>query len=311
MKLFCKNRFAPFFSAIAWPILGSIVTVILHSLWPLVGLSHPPYMQCRQCDTISVELGVDPFWLTSFTMSILDLRGQGDLYIANASCTEAPTCHKVDDELGLPPNYLVSGSSINVTNHSVNETLEFWFIRQWPMDYEYTSKWNCAHSPNSSADCVRIHPGQTYFYLMSYSDYYLFCTQRKQIVSNGKKGDFTYKINSVSYNISAIKELYSPARRISSKSEDITIPKYKLFDFDFREYCIFLDTCLCDYTFQPDQLKVSVVKRKDFLLFPMVAFLVPFISHIIIATMVIGCRRSQRPIKTYHEVANQALEPFI
>ena len=306
IKAFCKNWCAPFFSAMVWLMFGGIVTALLHFMWPAVGPSHPPYIQCHLSDTISIDLGVDPFWLTSFSTSILskqvDDHGTLDLYIANASCDKAPTFQKFIRLSSFPPDYLVRGSSMNITNHSGNETLEFWFIRQWPMDCEYTSEWNCDRPPNSSAECARIRPGQTYFYLITYSDYYLFCTRGKQIVSNGKKGDFTYKINSVSYNISAIKELYSPARRISSTSEDITIPEYKLFNFDFREYCIFLDTSVCRTYYRTDQLKVSVVKRKDFLLFPMLAFLVPFTLHITIAAIVIGCRRIRRPIRTYQEL---------
>ena len=142
MKTFCKYCIAP---AILWMVIGCIAVLILHFEYPPIGASHPASIECGQDSIINVDLGVDPFWLESASFRIdsnydpASPYTRGIVYIMKSSCSSTSTFVTWNDKLSDYPNYLMTGSSISVTNEQ-NETIKLWIVSQ---AHQSPSDWQC------------------------------------------------------------------------------------------------------------------------------------------------------------------------
>ena len=287
-------------------VIGCIVVLILHFEYPRIGASHPANIECGQDSIISVDLGVDPFWLESASFTIVaSLRTRGTVYIVKSSCSSTSTIVTWNDTLSDYPNYLVTGSSINITNKE-NETIKFWVISQAHQSpitnpqCEELDTHKCERHPNSTLWCQQVNSSETITHDILFSDYFDFCAKGLRLSKSEVTATYNYSLKNVSYNKTTIAQQCTASAKIGSATPTTVPIPHQHFDFRNRDFCVFLDLSSCGGKANYP-LSIQLHRRIDFLLFPLLVTLILCTLHIIISTVVIKrcCLLKARVSKDY------------
>ncbi len=269
-------------SALVWLLLGSIVVIVLNSV-PKLTSSSPLSARCGQKDVmLAIDLGIDPFWLSSATFTMESTRGSSTLYVANISREDAPTSTTITHMLSFPPFYLAQGSNYSVTNN-LSSPVEFWFIKSEPRDCPDQYVWNCSDPQDDNKICEKTKSGEaTSLYTVNVSDYYTFCVNPAT-----KRFANTATLNSVTYNLTAIQERSIQRMEMSRTEKTVNLNMYKWFDFHKEELSIFLhiNSCGGDDEFNELPLKIEVHRRMDILCIPILIALILAIFHLLITVI--------------------------
>ena len=271
-------------SALIWLLLGSITVIIVLNSVPKQTSSSPLSVRCGQQDVmLAIDLGIDPFWLSSATFTMESTRGSSTLYLANISREDAPTSTTITHRLNFPPFYLAQGSNYSVTNN-LSIPVEFWFIKSEPRNCPDQYVWNCSDLQDDNKICEKTKSGEaTSLYIVNVSDYYTFCVNPAT-----KRFTNTATLNLVTYDLTAIQERSRQRMEMSRTEKTVNLNMYKWFDFHKEELSIFLhiNSCGGDDEFNELPLKIEVHRRMDILCIPILIALILAIFHLLITVIV-------------------------
>ncbi len=299
-------------SALVWFLLGSILIIVLNNV-PKQTSSSPLIIQCGlQNIMLAIDLGIDPFWLSSATFTMESTTGSSTLYVADIAREDVPTtattlvsdsAHHIYD-IGYPPYYLARGSNYSVTNH-FSSPVEFWFIKSEPRDCNNVNQWNCSDHRDDNKICENLTSGEAApLYSVNVSDYYAFCVNPSNTTNS-----MLEILNLVTYNLTAIQERSKQREEISLTKKTIDLNMYKWFDFRKEDMSIFLHIHLCRGDTQSNELplKIKVHRRMDILCITILIALILAISHLSITVIAHIrqkrlCRRQKKPKNHMHAI---------
>ncbi len=275
-------------SALVWFLLGSILIIVLNSV-PKQTSSSPLIIQCGLQNVIlAIDLGIDPFWLSSATFTMDSTTGSSTLYVADIAREDAPTTVTTFDNanIGYPPYYLARGSNYSVTNN-FSGPVEFWFIKSEPRKCNDVKllQWNCSDPPDDNKICENLTSGEAApLYSVNVSDYYAFCVNPSNTINS-----MLEILNLVTYNLTAIQERSRQREEISLTKKTIDLNMYKWFDFRKEDMSIFLHIHSCHGDTQSNgelPLKIIVHRRMDILCITILIALILAIFQISITVIV-------------------------
>ncbi len=291
-------------SALVWFLLGSILIIVLNSV-PKQTSSSPLIIQCGlQNIMLAIDLGIDPFWLSSATFTMDSTTGSSTLYVADIAREDAPTTVTTTKKVPYPPYYLARGSNYSVTNN-FSGPVEFWFIKSEPRKCNNAKllQWNCSVPQDDNKICENLKSGEAApLYSVNVSDYYAFCVNPSNKISS-----MLEILNSVTYNLTAIQERSRQREEISLTKKTIDLNMYKWFDFRKEDMSIFLHIHSCRGDTQSNELplKIKVHRRMDILCITILIALILAISHLSIT--VIAHIRQKRLCRRQKTKQNHAI----
>ena len=215
---------------------------------------------------IEVDFGTDPFWIASAEFQVDDCNG-AVLITDGEECLDLPVSINQNYDFSFQISYLYSlpGSTVNITilDTAANSELQVWRLNSeaWLQSDSGLNLGSCDDPPPGS-ECffAQSFSGQTVQQVIEKADYYFFFVN--DIFSDAVK--FTYAARQ--YNLTALRQLHSPAETTITQDLSHTIVVSNAFDFQQRK-CILLDLSCSGVQMHP--IRVSRVKRRmDILIIP-------------------------------------------
>ena len=224
----------------------------------------------EQTRLLEVDLGTDPFWVSHADFQVEDCTGTV-LIIQGLQCHELP--RKVIEETTpsrfLYYAYLLPGSVVNITIADINSVADS-EVQIWAMNSEGWKRTDlginrglCSDPQPSGSTCflAQSKPGQTIQQKIEKADFYFYFTDK---LSNVVR--FTYVAEQYLYNLTEIRQLYSPTETAIIRDRSQTVTISPIFDFQRRK-CVILSSSCPDtkgHTVTIENLR----RRMDVLVFP-------------------------------------------
>ncbi|XP_064389665.1 uncharacterized protein LOC135337626 isoform X2 [Halichondria panicea] len=286
-------------ASLIWLVLGIIVAVVLSQV-PQTRTSLPVMITGRRDALMAeVDLGIDPFWISSASFRLTTVGQQqvspctAGLYVlTNQTCQTLPMVTQEFDMNNLlaSPFYLLEGSTFNITlgahNDSVKEFIDVWYVESTTTNCDRVFG-DCEQPPRATYTCQRGLRGETLpVYRVNNSEYYAFCSD--QLFRN------SFILKSITYNVSAIRQMYTPRTPLTTNENAFTVDFSQSFDFSAIDYCILLDVdrnqCPSS-TSASYRLNIELKQRMDI---PLLSFIIGgilFAIHFVITIIVHSCFR--------------------
>lgn len=223
----------------------------------------------EQTRLLEVDFGTDPFWVSHADFQIEGCTG-ALLTIQGIQCNELP--RKVIEDTFPSRNlyyaYLLPGSIVNITVADTmtnsEDPVQVWMLNSegWKLTDLGENLGSC-NDPPSGSTCflAQSKAGQIIQQEIEKADFYFYFTDR---LSNMVR--FTYTAEQYLYNITEIRQVYSPTETAIIRDRSQTITITPSFDFQQRK-CIMLSSS-CPST-QSHAVTIGNLKRRmDILLFP-------------------------------------------
>lgn len=262
---------------ITLPLLLMIIVVVILSQTPSVNndpgpdmvrplLTNRPQVE-GQTRLLEVDFGTDPFWISQADFQIDGCTGTV-LIIQGVQCHELP--RKVIKETTpsrfLYYAYLLPGSVVNITVADTidNSEVEVWAMNSeaWKLTDLGINRDSCNVPPSgSSCFLAQSKAGQTIQQEIEKADFYFYFTNR---LSNAVR--FAYVAEQYLYNLTEVRQLYSPTETdiIRDRSQTVTISP--IFDFQRRKCVMLSSSCV---NTQSHAVTIGNLKRRmDLLVFP-------------------------------------------
>ncbi len=292
-----KRWVVAYSASMIWLILGIIVAILLSQV-PPTSTSLPAMITGRRDALMAeIDLGIDPFWLSSVSFRLATVGQQpaltctAGLYVlTNQTCRTLPTVTQEFERNTLlqPPFYLLEGSTFNITlgnNNAIEELINVWYIESTISNCDRIFG-DCEQPPKPTYTCQRGQPGETLpVYRVNNSEYYAFCSD--QLFSN------SFNLKSITYNESAIQQMYTPRAPLSTNENAVTVElSHTNFEFSVIDYCILLyvDRSQCPSSTSA-RLNIELKRRIDIPLLPFIIGTVLFSIHFVITIIVHSCYR--------------------
>ena len=223
-----------------------------------------------QTRLLEVDLGMDPFWVSHADFQIEDCTGVV-LIIQGVQCHDLP--RRVNEQIAPSRNlyyaYFLPGSVVNIT---IADTITDSEVQIWAMNSEGWKltdlgiNLDSCNNPPPGSSCFLAHSkaGQTIQQEIEKADFYFYFTD--PLPSPSDAVGFTYVAEQYLYNLTEIRQLYSPTETAIIRDRLQTVTISPAFDFQQRK-CILLSSS-CPRT-QGHTVTIGNLKRRmDILIFP-------------------------------------------
>ena len=282
--------------AIAVPILAGTVTIIVLSQTPSVKTSSISTRFTRDSTTISLDFGISPKWIDSFTLSMDTCTGKV-MVVQGSTCEKLPVTTRFvpKNESALSPAinlYLLPGSFLNITARPLAVEI---FILQSIETYlafahqgDSMALFEC-DTPQKNTKCFSIDSGlQLPIFNVAQPDFYTVFSSRLPF-----QFDLTYL--NISYDTTKIRENFNVREHIVGSSELGTVIKVSERFLDLQDKCVLLLTD-CSSAVSRTINYQSISRRQDILFIPSVisitlgllcAVLISFVHILCIRTKVL------------------------
>ena len=281
------------------PFLVMIITLGIFSYTPSVN-NDPgsdmvrPLLTNRPRDgdqtrLLEVDFGTDPVWVSNADFQIEDCTGT-ILIIQGAQCHDLPrrVIEQTDPSRNLYFAYLLPGSVVNIT---IADTITDSEVQIWTMNSEgwkltdFGINLDSCNDPPPGSSCflAQSKAGQTIQQEIKKADFYFYFTD--PLPSPSDAVGFTYVAEQYLYNLTEIRQFYSPTETaiIRDRLQRVTISPA----FDFQRKCVMLSSS-CPRT-QSHTVTIGNLKRRmDILIFPGVGGIIVLLVAISVLSVYIA-----------------------
>ena len=256
--------------AVAVPILAGTVTIIVLSQTPSTKTSSISTRYTHDSTTISLDFGISPKWIDSFTLSMDTCTGKV-MVVQGSTCEQLPVTTRFvpKNESALSPAinlYLLPGSFLNITaRRSAMKTFILQSIETY-LEYAHQGEsmalFECG-IPQKNIRCFSNENGlQLPVFTVTKADFY-------SVVSITLPFQFDLSYLSVSYDMRKIQENFNVREHIVGSSELGTVIKVSERFLDLQDKCVLL-LADCSSAVSRAINYQSISRRQDILLIPSV-----------------------------------------
>ena len=254
--------------AVAVPILFGTVAIVVLSQTPSVKTSSIATRSTRGSTTISLDFGISPKWIDSFTLSMASCTGRV-IVVQGSTCEQLPVTTQFvprnESILSMSINfYLLPGSFLNITARP--SAKEIFVIRSIETYLEYAHQgdtitlFKCG-TPQKNTECFPIESSlQLPIFKVTKADFY-------SVVSSTLPFQFDLSYLSVSYDMKKIRENFNVKEHIVGFTELETVIKVSEFPLDLQDKCVLLQAD-CSSAVSHAINYQSISRRQDILLIP-------------------------------------------